>query len=98
MPDFMKPSLCISSGTVESSSEQCPDSKGTSGLNLNIDNGMKRATVKERIEKYFYQLTDGCGNDGCSNENCASSGKVMIYVHLLLCQELSVYPFGVPNP
>lgn len=60
-----------SSGTVESSSEQ-----RTVGLNLNIDDGMKRATVKELIEKYFYQLIDGCGNDGCNNENCASSGKL----------------------
>ncbi|KAI5703179.1 hypothetical protein M8J75_008679 [Diaphorina citri] len=65
-----------SSGTVESSSEDSSGSKGTTGLNLNIEDGMKRATVKERIEKYFYQLTDGCGNEDCKNENCASSGKL----------------------
>lgn len=37
---------------------------------------MKRAAAKKLIERYFYQLTDGCGNTSCENENCASSGKV----------------------
>ncbi|XP_012279942.1 ubiquitin-protein ligase E3A isoform X2 [Orussus abietinus] len=37
---------------------------------------MKRAAVKKLIERYFYQLTDGCGNPWCDNQNCASSGKV----------------------
>nr|UUF95670.1 ubiquitin E3 ligase [Laodelphax striatellus] len=39
---------------------------------------MKRsaARVKKFIERYFYQLTDGCGNANCQNEYCASSGKV----------------------
>ncbi|XP_026680400.1 ubiquitin-protein ligase E3A [Diaphorina citri] len=77
MPNFSdQRNLCNSSGTVESSSEDSSGSKGTTGLNLNIEDGMKRATVKERIEKYFYQLTDGCGNEDCKNENCASSGKL----------------------
>uniref|UniRef100_A0A8D8TSC2 Ubiquitin-protein ligase E3A n=1 Tax=Cacopsylla melanoneura TaxID=428564 RepID=A0A8D8TSC2_9HEMI len=65
-----------SSETVESSAENTSGSKGTTELNFNIEDGMKRATVKDRIEKYFYQLIDGCGNDKCSNEHCASSGKV----------------------
>ncbi|KAL1459581.1 hypothetical protein WDU94_011550 [Cyamophila willieti] len=66
------------SETVESSSEVTSgsNSKGTTELNLKIEDGMKRATVKDRIEKYFYQLIDGCGNEKCSNEHCASSGKV----------------------
>ncbi|XP_076249446.1 ubiquitin protein ligase E3A isoform X2 [Calliopsis andreniformis] len=38
---------------------------------------MKRAVAKKLIERYFYQLTDGCGNPDCDNQNCASSGKVM---------------------
>ena len=33
----------------------------------------KRTAVKQRIERYYYQLTEGCGRDRCSNENCASS-------------------------
>lgn len=37
---------------------------------------MKRAAAKKLIERYFYQLTDGCGNPQCDNENCVSSGKV----------------------
>lgn len=38
---------------------------------------MKRAAAKKLIERYFYQLTDGCGNPQCDNQNCASSGKVI---------------------
>lgn len=34
--------------------------------------GMKRAAAKQLIEKFYYQLTDGCGNENCQNENCAS--------------------------
>lgn len=37
---------------------------------------MKRAAAKQLIERYFYQLLDGCGNTNCDNENCASSGEV----------------------
>ncbi|XP_042892379.1 ubiquitin-protein ligase E3A-like isoform X1 [Penaeus japonicus] len=35
---------------------------------------MKRAAA-QLIEKYYFQLTDGCGNPNCDNPNCASSGK-----------------------
>lgn len=37
---------------------------------------MKRAAAKKLIERYFYQLLDGCGNTECKNKNCASSGEV----------------------
>lgn len=37
---------------------------------------MKRASAKKLIERYFYQLSDGCGNPKCGNKNCASSGSV----------------------
>ncbi|XP_063233453.1 ubiquitin-protein ligase E3A [Bacillus rossius redtenbacheri] len=37
---------------------------------------MKRASAKKLIERYFYQLVDGCGNENCDNEYCASSGKL----------------------
>ncbi|CAH2063564.1 unnamed protein product, partial [Iphiclides podalirius] len=33
---------------------------------------MKRA-AKQLIERYFYQLLDGCGNPNCGNQYCASS-------------------------
>ncbi|KAJ8298474.1 hypothetical protein KUTeg_025005 [Tegillarca granosa] len=35
---------------------------------------MKRAAAKQLIEKYYYQLTDGCGDPNCQNEYCLSSG------------------------
>lgn len=38
---------------------------------------MKRAAAKQLIERYFYQLLDGCGNSNCDNQNCASSGEVI---------------------
>lgn len=37
---------------------------------------MKRAAAKKLIERYFYQLREGCGNNECKNKNCASSGQV----------------------
>lgn len=36
---------------------------------------MKRAHAKQLIERYFYQLSTGCGNPYCINKNCASSGQ-----------------------
>lgn len=32
-----------------------------------------RATAKLLIERYFRQLTEGCGNSNCTNEFCTSS-------------------------
>uniref|UniRef100_A0A8C8IU34 Ubiquitin-protein ligase E3A n=1 Tax=Oncorhynchus tshawytscha TaxID=74940 RepID=A0A8C8IU34_ONCTS len=32
----------------------------------------KRAAAKHLIERYFRQLTEGCGNGACTNELCAS--------------------------
>lgn len=42
----------------------------------NKEEVMKRAAAKKLIERYFYQLTDGCGNPNCDNKYCASSGEV----------------------
>lgn len=50
---------------------------------------MKRAAAKKLIERYFYQLTDGCGNPDCDNKYCASSGEV-IY-------KFVNYPTTIPN-
>ncbi|XP_047121045.1 ubiquitin-protein ligase E3A isoform X1 [Schistocerca piceifrons] len=57
-----------SSSSAASSSELTSTSHST--------DTMKRAAAKKLIERYFYQLTDGCGNTNCDNEFCASSGKV----------------------
>ncbi|XP_066246881.1 ubiquitin-protein ligase E3A isoform X2 [Euwallacea similis] len=43
----------------------------------NIEGEMKRAAAKKLIERYFYQLTEGCGNPNCTNKDCASSGEPM---------------------
>ncbi|KAL7303182.1 hypothetical protein TKK_0004385 [Trichogramma kaykai] len=37
---------------------------------------MKRTAAKKLIERYFFQLIDGCGNRNCDNQYCASSGKL----------------------
>ncbi|CAG9859046.1 unnamed protein product [Phyllotreta striolata] len=42
----------------------------------NKDEVMKRAAAKKLIERYFYQLTDGCGNPQCDNKYCASNGEM----------------------
>ncbi|ELT89306.1 hypothetical protein CAPTEDRAFT_178426 [Capitella teleta] len=34
---------------------------------------MKRAAARQMIERYYYQLTDGCGQADCSNTHCRSS-------------------------
>lgn len=34
---------------------------------------MNKSAAKTLIERYFRQLTDGCGNGSCTNEFCASS-------------------------
>lgn len=44
---------------------------------------MKRTAAKKLIERYFYQLTDGCGNPSCDNKHCASSGKVIVIIGTL---------------
>lgn len=42
---------------------------------VNEIDDMKRAHAKQLIERYFYQLSSGCGNPHCTNKNCASSGQ-----------------------
>lgn len=38
-----------------------------------ISERRKRAAAKHLIERYYHQLTEGCGNESCSNSWCASS-------------------------
>lgn len=42
---------------------------------VNDIDDMKRAHAKQLIERYFYQLSTGCGNADCTNKYCASSGQ-----------------------
>ena len=36
----------------------------------------KHTQARKQIEKYFSQLTNGCGRSDCENTFCASSGQV----------------------
>ncbi|KAF0303632.1 Ubiquitin-protein ligase E3A [Amphibalanus amphitrite] len=40
------------------------------------EGAMKRAQVRQRIEQYYYQLTEGCGDANCANANCCSNVRV----------------------
>jgi len=39
----------------------------------NSNNMSKRGAAREKIQQYYFQLTEGCGRENCSNANCASS-------------------------
>ena len=41
------------------------------------ETGDKRKTIQKLIERYYHQLTQGCGSNSCSNQNCASSGLML---------------------
>lgn len=56
----------------ESTSTVAPRQSTTA---LNEIDDMKRAHAKQLIERYFYQLSTGCGSPQCANKNCASSGQ-----------------------
>lgn len=59
---------------------------------------MKRAAAKKLIERYFYQLTDGCGNPDCDNKYCASSGEVIYKIYQQLFQNtLTSLLFNYPS-
>lgn len=58
---------------------------------------MKRAAARKKIERYFYQLTDGCGNPNCSNEFCASSGQLKdLSANQAAAQALELFAKEVP--
>lgn len=62
----------VAAATADSSGSESSGHNSTS----NTTEDMKRAAAKKLIERYFYQLTDGCGNPKCTNQNCFSSGHV----------------------
>lgn len=64
-----------------SSSTSRSESTALSNQSSDCDT-MKRAAARRLIERYFYQLTDGCGNPACDNEHCASSGEVYTYLYI----------------
>lgn len=57
---------------------------------------MKRAAAKKLIERYFYQLTDGCGNPNCDNKFCASSGEVGSKIVLTAMKIFRVIQYKFP--
>ncbi|XP_048526235.1 ubiquitin-protein ligase E3A isoform X2 [Dendroctonus ponderosae] len=62
-----------SSTTGEASTD--PEASSSCKEIVNSEDEMKRAAAKKLIERYFYQLTEGCGNPTCTNKDCASSGE-----------------------
>lgn len=60
--------------TIDEASSNQEASSSPKELTNNEDE-MKRAAAKKLIERYFYQLTEGCGNPSCTNKDCASSGE-----------------------
>ncbi|CAG4940317.1 unnamed protein product [Colias eurytheme] len=61
--------------TPETSKGESPASLCAETDSNNSQDIMKRAAAKQLIERYFYQLVDGCGNPNCNNKYCASSGE-----------------------
>ncbi|CAG9769498.1 unnamed protein product [Ceutorhynchus assimilis] len=53
-----------------------PEASSSAEEKIAAEDEMKRAAAKKLIERYFYQLTEGCGNPNCGNKDCASSGKL----------------------
>ncbi|XP_072171197.1 ubiquitin-protein ligase E3A-like [Diadema setosum] len=49
--------------------------ESNSGEDGDSSDEMKRSVARGLIERYFYQLVNGCGNASCCNEFCASSGR-----------------------
>ena len=35
----------------------------------------RKRAAKQLIERYYYQITEGCGQSDCNNEHCASSSS-----------------------
>ncbi|GBP48230.1 Ubiquitin-protein ligase E3A [Eumeta japonica] len=63
-----------SNTTPNNTEEHSSTSLCTASGRNSPQNIMKRAAAKQLIERYFYQLLDGCGNSNCDNKYCASSG------------------------
>jgi len=61
-------------GERETGIQSASDKSTTSNPTLDADHTeiMKRAAAKLLIERYYYQLTDGCGQAQCNNTSCAS--------------------------
>eukprot|EP00057_Strongylocentrotus_purpuratus_P032008 XP_786362.2 PREDICTED: ubiquitin-protein ligase E3A [Strongylocentrotus purpuratus] len=70
----MNPSREIDNASREEAVETEVEGSITDGGSASSDE-MKRSQARGLIERYFYQLTNGCGNAGCCNEFCASSGR-----------------------
>ncbi|XP_055626355.1 ubiquitin-protein ligase E3A [Toxorhynchites rutilus septentrionalis] len=64
----------VPASVVETRSKSTPT--GAKQQQSSEGDDMKRASARKLIERYFYQLVDGCGNTKCNNKHCASSGKV----------------------
>jgi len=66
----------LTASITNGSSSSSSNSDHYNGGNTIISEEMKRAAARKLIERYFFQLTDGCGNPKCNNKYCYSSGEV----------------------
>uniref|UniRef100_A0A182T4I7 Ubiquitin-protein ligase E3A n=1 Tax=Anopheles maculatus TaxID=74869 RepID=A0A182T4I7_9DIPT len=66
----------VPSSSSASTSVRPQATSRTGSVFTSDEQAAKRDSVKKLIERYFYQLMQGCGNTKCCNKNCASSGKV----------------------
>jgi len=70
------PEESSSGESVYNTNKQQQPQSSLSEATASEEEEMKRNAAKKLIERYFYQLTDGCGNPVCKNTNCFSSGLV----------------------
>jgi len=54
----------------------CTGEDNSDGLSKQTD-GMKRVAARQLIERYYYQLTQGCGQN-CGNVDCLSGGNMSV--------------------
>lgn len=95
MDFFRRGTEAPSSSTAAPSNSEDNHSEGLCATNSNNSNSpqdiMKRSYAKQLIERYFYQLLDGCGNPNCDNKDCASSGEVSCHIIFSLAYARSGY-------
>ena len=68
-PPFMRGAQWSDKSSDEGHLPEGPTNPCTSCLNVCH---RKRAAAKHLIERYYHQLTEGCGNESCTNDFCAS--------------------------
>eukprot|EP00123_Amoebidium_parasiticum_P011940 comp21004_c0_seq1/m.28191 comp21004_c0_seq1/g.28191 ORF comp21004_c0_seq1/g.28191 comp21004_c0_seq1/m.28191 type:complete len:730 (-) comp21004_c0_seq1:291-2480(-) len=53
--------------------DSAPPTPGPNGYNSPASESLLQNDMRDRIKKYFYQITRGCGDPGCRSQYCASN-------------------------